>query len=130
MKTLIALWIMLMATTDCLAFSDAQAVHAIMGEARGESWLGKCYVASAIRNRGTLKGVYGLRVPLARLKKEPARVWAEAKRAWQLCKVRPVTNATHWGGVKCDKLWIAKAKRSSKFTDFKIVGNQCYFKEV
>lgn len=106
------------------------AIRAIMGEARGESYTGKLYLASALRNRGTLSGVYGINVPLETLNKEPKWVWDQCKRAWEESEHNRVTMADHWGGVACDKTWIAKAKASGKYTDFEQVGNQVFFREV
>ena len=42
------------------AYSRTDMVKAIIGEAEGESQVGKEAVACAIRNRGNLLGVYGL----------------------------------------------------------------------
>src|SRR3990167_2373542 len=64
------------------AVPEAEAVHAIMGEARGESYAGKLALAEAIRNRGHLGGVYGVNVPMAKLVREKPKTWDDARRAW------------------------------------------------
>ena len=57
-------------------------------------------VACAIRNRGTLRGVYGLKSPHA--DKQPARIWEQARSAWVKSATGPDTTfgATHWENVK------------------------------
>jgi len=42
------------------AFGKSDTILAVIGEAEGESQVGKEAVACAINNRGTLKGVHGL----------------------------------------------------------------------
>lgn len=69
------------------------AVQAIMGEARGETLLGKTAVAEALRNRGHLRGVYGLKASF----NEPEWVWEQARKAWQeSSKTNLVKGADHW----------------------------------
>lgn len=41
------------------SFSDADAVNAILGEARGEPYAGMVAVGEVIRHRGSLKGLVG-----------------------------------------------------------------------
>lgn len=71
------------------------AIKAVIGEAEGESFRGKIAVAEAIRNRGHLRGVYGLRSP--RLSKASKKVWEEAEKAWLASASSNLVNgADHW----------------------------------
>jgi hypothetical protein len=63
---------------------DQLAVKAIVGEGANQSDAVLLAIASAIHNRGTLQGVYGVDSPVTR-NASPA-VWARAKHAWQLAK--------------------------------------------
>ena len=92
MKALIPLLIAL----NCgAAISDSDAVRAIVGEAAGESYKGKLAVAGALRNRGTLSGVYGLNAK--HVSSQPEMVWADARRAWSESLTNDISlGATHW----------------------------------
>jgi len=75
------------------AVSESLAVKAIMGEARGEAYIGKVAIGESIRNRGHLKGVYGLNAKFS----EPKWVWDSATRAWHESAHTNLTkNADHW----------------------------------
>ena len=88
-----------------LAIEETQAVRAIMGEARGESLTGKIAIAEAIRNRGHLKGVYGLKANF----QEPERVWNEARKAWkESINSNLVKGADHWESTDFKKPFWAK----------------------
>lgn len=56
------------------------AIRAIIGESAGEGYKAMLAHAHALRNRGNLNGVYGLKAP--HIKNEPKWVWRQAKRAW------------------------------------------------
>ena len=91
----------------CLSFStlaaratvdNSQAVTAIVGEAAGESYSVKLAVAAAIRNRNSLRGVYGLNA--AHNASEPAWVWRDARRAWtESAMTDPTHGANHFGNA-------------------------------
>ena len=79
-------------------FTDEQAIRAIAGEARGEPFAGQIAVGEAIRNRGTLRGVYGAAVPR---KLVSAREWLTAKSAWRVSATSTLTGgAIGWGNEK------------------------------
>ena len=83
MKPKIILIALLAACAHAQASSGIQphlAKRAIVGEGAGESWPAKLAIASALRNRGTLKGVYGLRAH--HIEHEPKWVWRHADAAW------------------------------------------------
>lgn len=78
---------------------DADAVRAIVGEAANQHYRGMLAVAGAIRNLGTLQGVYGLQSKTP--DRQPCWVWAQAEQAWSKSRVRDITGgATHWENVK------------------------------
>ncbi len=64
--------------------SDRDAVRAIIGEGANQSDAALAGIASAIHNRGTLHGVYGLTNPVADTASDA--LWARATRAWNLAK--------------------------------------------
>lgn len=70
--------------TQSFAYTDEQAVKAIIGEAENQGEQGMIYVACAIVNRGTLKGVYGLNAPRVEHHKYSEVVLNEAQTAWAL----------------------------------------------
>lgn len=96
MKSLIFLFIIL-ETAPCLAFTltEREAVSCILGEARGEGLIGMTAVGEAMRNRGTIKGVYGCGyVP------KPTDPIKEAKQAWEDSEYTNITNgATMWENI-------------------------------
>lgn len=70
-------------------------IRAIIGEAADQGKRGMLAVACAIRNRGTLKGVYGLHAP--HVDSEPDWVWRLAEKAWaDSADVDIVFGADHW----------------------------------
>ena len=77
---------------------DSCATNAIVGEAAGAPYAVKLAVAAALRNRGTLRGVYGFKSKVTR-NSAPA-VWSEARRAWRESARTDVTHgATHFGSA-------------------------------
>ncbi len=79
--------------------AEDQAVHAILGEARGEGYRGMYAVACAIRNRGHLKGVYGLKADVSDASDKTVQ---EAYKAWQMSGegIDITLGADHWENVK------------------------------
>lgn len=98
------LW--LLTSTCCLLpsawaapLTNANATNAIVGEAAGAPYLVKLGVAAAIRNRHSLRGVYGFNA--AHNASEPARVWSEAAQAWRQSATVDVTHgANHFGNAE------------------------------
>lgn len=97
-------WLLLFLFTCChisaaSGLDSSLAVRAIIGEASGEGYQGMLAVACAIRNRGTLKGVYG--VNAKHVDSQPAYVWEMARKAWYESEKEDVTGgATHWENIK------------------------------
>jgi len=82
------------------------AVRAIVGEAAGQSYQEKIAIGEAIRNRGTLRGVYG--VNAKHNETEPEWVWKQSREAWIASANTNVTKgATHWEGVSFKKPYWA-----------------------
>lgn len=79
--------------------SDKLAVMAIMGEASNQGFEGMVAVGEAIRNRGSLKGVYG--VKSKHIYRDSRYVWDSARKAWQASKTSNlVKGADHWENIK------------------------------
>ena len=75
------------------------AIRAIIGEAANQGEKGMLAVACAIRNRGTLKGVWGVKA--RHVDQQPRWVWRTAREAWERsAKVDIVNGADHWENVK------------------------------
>lgn len=105
-------------------YTDEEAVKCIMGEARGEGYESMVAHGEAIRNRGTLKGVYGCNAKFS----EPDWVWAKARKAWHESAYTNITNgADHWGSIIVDKEWIQKMVDMG-FENKAIVNNTAFFK--
>lgn len=130
MKTIILTVLLITATgTACAEIDKTQAVNAIIGEAEGESYYGKYYLACAIRNKGTLKGVYGGNSKRVINRMYSEKVYYDCVRAWKESNKNRTITATHWGGNACDKEWIERAKSSGEFCNFVVVGNQTFFEK-
>ena len=107
MKFFITLCLTLLSLTGIAsAISDKQAVKAIVGEAAGESYFGKVAVAAAIRNRGNLRGVYGVHSSM--IYQQPASVWREALKAWRESETNdPTHGASYWESTDFKKPYWA-----------------------
>lgn len=128
MAVLVALSLIL-STIEAKAYTDEQAIKAVLGEARGEYVNGDNYpsmyaVACAIRNRGTLKGVYGATASMEEIGPE---LYQQASRAWFNSEDGgdPTLGATHWHNVEREgeNYWTKKLTRTYK------VGSHTFFRE-
>lgn len=90
-------------SSEANAVMPEMAIKAIVGEAAGEPYLGKVALAEAIRNRGNLRGVYGLKRE-SFISAQPKWVHEQAKKAW-----KESANSNH---VKGASFWES--------TDFKV----------
>lgn len=81
--TVFSILLAISAPAGAAVIPEALAVHAILGEARGEGYLGMYAVACAIRNRGTLRGVYGAN---AVIRDADWNTRMAARAAWRLSK--------------------------------------------
>jgi hypothetical protein len=97
-KILLLTGIVLLAAHTYAGIPDTQAHRAIVGEAAGDGYPVQLGVACAIRNRGHLRGVYG--VNAAHNASEPGWVWQAAARAWRESARHDITGgATHFGSI-------------------------------
>lgn len=99
LKTVLVALIALALTTPAFAAIDeSRAIKAIIGESAKETYKGQLAVAHAIRNRGHLRGVHGLKKWKSR--STPA-AWQRASRAWAESQFTkdPTRGATHWENV-------------------------------
>lgn len=101
---------------------ERDAVRAIIGEARGEPYAGQVAVACALRNRGTLKGVYGYTARVSA--EEVRRAWPRALAAWRESAKRDVTGgAAFWDNVRARPWWAATMRRTL------VVGRHAFYAE-
>jgi hypothetical protein len=109
---------------------EATAVHCILGEARGEGDVGIKLLASALRNRGTTKGVYGCRADLSKEMSylKTRGIYAQAVKAWR-DKSDLVRGATYWGGKSCDKAWLENMARKGYVLTVEYRGHKFYRKD-
>lgn len=117
-------------TGSSYLFSHDNCIKALVGEVEGESFQCKLATAEALRNRGSLKGVYGINSP--RIKKAPRRVFDDCTRAW-LSVTRSKTNyvrgATVWGSAQDLKSF----KKQSWFQSYEFVckvGNHYFYRRL
>lgn len=116
--------------TGCAAaserpYTDKQAILAIIGEAEGEGITGMTAVACAIRNRGTLQGVYGLHAPRIKQHQYTDSIYKIAVKAWEQSAYNDITHgATHWEGTKFKVPYWAKHMRVTA-----TIGSQRFYKK-
>lgn len=97
-----ALWICMIPykTAWSKPIPEKKAVWAVIGEAENQGPLGMLYVSCAIRNRGTLRGVYGLHSVRVVMGKYSAQIALAAKRAWEESEnpdvCLPIKGARFW----------------------------------
>lgn len=78
-----------------------RAVKAIIGEAENQGYTGMLAVADAIRNRGTLNGVYGWKSYRVVHHKYSIETYNMAVKAWKESARKDITfGATGWGNDK------------------------------
>lgn len=110
--------------------TDAKAIHCILGEARSDGYAAMLGHAEAIRNRGTLKGVYGCRVDLSHEMSylKVKRIDVAAKQAWESSRyTHTVAGAQFWGSMRVDKKWIAQM-RKHRYTQTAQINGTAFFK--
>ena len=97
----------IMLLLSCVCICEAQevpipvksAIRAIIGEAADQGYEGMLAVACGLRNRGTLKGVYG--VNAKHIDNEPKWVWDLALKAWKESATKDIVAAAdHWESDK------------------------------
>lgn len=104
-----------------------QAILAIIGEAENQGYQGMLAVACAIRNRGTLKGVYGLNAPRVKQHKYSDATYKLAQKAWYASFRQDITNgATHWENIKA----FGKPSWSNKMIETYRIKDHVFYREI
>lgn len=108
------------------AFNDDNCINALVGEYAREDAYGMNLMAHAIRNRGTLKGVYGFNAPHTRTKNK--FIWEMASLAWfeSEKEADPLDGATEWRSVKD----LIKKGNPKGFTLTRICNGIYYYKKT
>jgi spore germination cell wall hydrolase CwlJ-like protein len=99
---------------------NKMAVLAIIGEAENQGDRGMLAVACAIRNRGTLKGVYGFKSPRVVGKKYSMKTYESAVKAWERSQNVDITGgATHWENVLAFgyPYWVKDCTETFRYKD-------------
>jgi hypothetical protein len=102
--------------------SDTDAVRAIIGEGANQGDAAIAGIASAIHNRGTLRGVYGLNNPVVNT--ASAALWARARRAWATAKSVDAAAGCKFFGCPMDGPWFHK----HGFVAVKTIGQITFYK--
>ena len=98
----------LLSINPAYAITEKEAVPCIIGEASSQGYIGMLAVAGAIRNRATLKGVYGCTAP--HINREPQYVWNLASRAWRESSSTDLTyGANSWESIHFPEPYWAKS---------------------
>lgn len=123
---LVALVLMCCCAKGCKAYTDQDAINAVIGEAEGEGYNGMLAVSGAIRNRGTLHGVYGLHAPRVTGHKYSLNTLQLATRAWNdSMHIDASHGAKYWEGTAFPLPYWARNMQVTA-----IIGNQKFFKEA
>lgn len=125
MKTIpiILAFCILSSPTYAEQIDDSRAVNAIIGEAENQGAQGMLAVACAIRNRGTLKGVYGEKNKRVINKRYTEKIYYIAKSAWVVSenpdRCTFLDGADHWENVGTfgEPTWANKMKETYRWKD-------------
>ena len=110
-------------------FLGGKEVDVIIGEAEGEPYMGKLAVACAIRNRGTLVGVYGQNARRVKDKLYSRQVLIDSTLAWEESKYPAkcefISGAQHWQSqedLAKHPSWVTNCDQKT------IIGGHTFFK--
>lgn len=102
-------------------------IRAIIGEASSEGYRGMLAVACAVRNRKSLKQVYGVKAK--HVDKQPAYVWKMAEKAWKESQHNDITKgATGWGNDNDIKIFKKEGWWKNAVITAKI-GNHTFYRD-
>ncbi len=105
------------------AVADRRYINAIIGEAGDQGARGMLAVACAIRNRGSLNGVYGVNNPV--VSKASPQLRARAVAAWRASARRDITGgADHWGNLDD----VRRNKFYARLTFTRRIGGHYFFR--
>lgn len=111
-----------------VSFNSCNCIKALVGEVEGESYQTKLATAEALRNRGSLKGVYGINSK--RISKASRKVWEECTLSWgESAHSNLVRGATVWGNKK-DVEHFRKTRWFKSYVQTAHIGNHFFFKEI
>ena len=109
--------------TSFAQLDRAQCIKAVVGEAAGEPYQCQIAISAVIRNRGSLKGVYGLRAK--HVAREPQSVFNKVAKAWdESAKHDPTGGCKFWGGIIDDNYFIKKLGKKPVMT----IGHTRFYK--
>lgn len=104
-------------------FTNNEAILAVIGEAENQGYEGMKAVSCGIRNRGTLKGVYGLKAPRVKKRLYSEDTEAKAIVAWET-SAEPencayMLGSTHWENVKAfgEPYWAKSMRKTVLIKD-------------
>ena len=105
---------------------DEKAIMCVIGEAEGEGYEGMLAVAEAIRNQGTLQGVYGCNAPRIKKGMYSNKIFNMARAVWiSSAGHGDITKgATHWEGTSFKTPYWAKDMIVTA-----TIGRQRFYKE-
>ena len=114
------IFVMAFAMTLCpmaMAIDNNLAVRAIIGEASNQGYQGMLAIAVGIRNRGHLKGVYGVKAK--HVDKQPPWVWDRARKAWKESEHNRIHTGTHWENIKAfgTPYWVSSMNKVYEYKD-------------
>ena len=90
-----------LAKASAFSITDERAILAIIGEGENQGYTGMLALAGAIRNRGTLRGVFGVNAPRVVKHKYSNDTYRMAKKAWaESLRVDITKGADHWENIK------------------------------
>lgn len=105
--------------------SDSAACKAIAGEAIGEPYKAKLWVACIIRNRGSLQGIYGANKSAAWYAEQPTHAKNLIKKAWLESAQGDVTGGCTKFGGKIDDWYFMQTLH---LTPVATIGNTRFYK--
>ncbi len=122
----IFLLIVLLFGTQSYVWAVEKEVICVIGEAEGEGYDGMLAVSEAIRNRGSLRGVYGCNSKRVLGQRYSDKVLRTAEQAWKDSEgPGDITKgATHWEGTNFKTPYWAKDMIVTA-----TLGNQRFYKE-
>lgn len=109
-----------MAATSAEGIKDKDAILAIIGEAENQGGIGMLAVACAIRNRGTLEGVYGIKAKRMINHQYSIATYKLAASAWLSSQTYDITNgATHWENIRAfgRPYWVRDMVETYRYKD-------------
>lgn len=120
------------------AYTQEDAIKAVIGEAENQGEYGMLAVSCAIRNRGSLQGVYGLHAPRVVHHKYSKKIYRQAKMAWRnametfdiegVDSCGMINGAQYWGSLTEDKKWIVKMKNLG-YVHTATIGMQTFYRK-